>query len=273
MIRAFLVTAITFAYVLAAGPPLLLYGVLTGNTDPVYRVGMVGMRMALRLAGVKVEAQGLEKIPRQGPVVFMCNHQGNCDPPAVIILLPMVAALVKKEFFRIPVLGRAMRMRKFVPVDRRNREQSVAAVEEAISILKAGQPFLVFPEGTRSPDGRLQPLKKGVFILAIKAGAPIVPISISGSSRIMPKGRFVIRPGRVRITIHGPIPTAGRSMDDRDAIMAQVRQALLSGLEKDEWPLQELASSSGSSTPPAAPSVLRDTGRLARPVGVPPVKK
>lgn len=253
MIRAFFVTAVTFAYILAVGPPLLFYGVLTGNTDPVYRAGRLGARMALWLAGVTLEVRGLEKIPRHGPVVFMSNHQGNCDPPALIILLPPVAVLGKKEFFRVPVLGRAMRMRKFVVVDRKNREQAIAAVEEAVNILKAGQPFLVFPEGTRSPDGRLQPLKKGVFIMAIKAGAPIAPISVSGSSRIMRKGQFVIHPGRVRITIHDPVPTAGRTLDDRDLIIGQVRQALLSGLEKDEWPVEELASSfAPPSIPPAA---------------------
>lgn len=250
MIRAFFVTAITFAYILAVGPPLLLYGVLTGNTDPVYNAGVLGARFALWLAGVKVEGRGLEKIPRKGPAVFMANHQGNCDPPALIILLPPVTVIGKKEFFRVPVLGRAMRMRKFVPVDRKNRERAVAAVEEAISILKAGYPFLVFPEGTRSPDGRLQPLKKGVFIMAIRAGAPIVPISVSGSSKIMPKGKFVIHPGRVRITFHDPVPTAGRTLDDRGLVMAQVRQALLSGLEKDEWPLEELAAQPAPPSPP-----------------------
>jgi len=250
MIRAFFVTAVTFAYILAVGPPLLLYGVLSGNTDPVYSAGILGARMALWLAGVKVETHGLEKIPRHGPVVFMSNHQGNCDPPALIIILPPVTVIGKKEFFRIPVLGRAMRMRKFVPVDRKDREQAVVAVEEAISILKAGHPFLVFPEGTRSRDGRLQPLKKGVFIMAIKAEAPIVPISVSGSSKIMTKGKFVIHPGRVRITIHEPVPTAGRTLDDRGLIMEQVRQALLSGLEKDEWPLEELAAQPAPPSPP-----------------------
>lgn len=255
MIRAFFVTAVTFAYILTLGPPLLVYSALCGNSDLLYRVALAGARMALWLAGVTLEVHGYEKMLRQGPVVYMSNHQGNCDPPAVLILLPPVAVLGKKEFFRVPVLGRAMKMRKFVPVDRKNREQAVAAVEEAVRTLKAGQPFLVFPEGTRSPDGRLQPLKKGVFIMAIKAGAPIVPISVSGSSRIMRKGQFVIHPGRVRITIHDPIPTAGRTPDERDLIIAEVRQALLSGLEKDEWPLEELASSSAtSSTPPAAAS-------------------
>jgi len=247
MIRAFFVTAVTFAYILVVGPPLLCYGVLTGNTDPVYRAGMLGARMALWLAGVTLEVRGLEKMPRHGPVVYMSNHQGNCDPAAMIVLLPPVAVLGKKEFFRIPVLGRAMKMRKFVVVDRRNREQAMAAVEEAVRTLKTGQPFLVFPEGTRSPDGRLQPLKKGVFIMAIKAGAPIVPISISGSSRIMRKGEFVMHPGRVRITIHDPIPTAGRTLDDRGLVIEQVRQALLAGLDKDEWPREDLTPSSAAS--------------------------
>lgn len=254
MIRALFVTLVTFAYVLVLGPPVLIYSWLGGNTDLLYKVGQLGARMALWLAGVRLEVRGGGKLPRGSAVVFMANHQGNCDPPAIFPLLPPVLILAKKEFYRVPILGRAMLARGFIPVDRKDREQAIAAVEQSVAQLKAGKSFLVFPEGTRSPDGRLQPLKKGVFILAIKAGAPIVPISISGSSKIMPKGKFVIHPGRVRITMHDPIPTAGRTLDERDLIMAQVRQALLSGLEKEEWPLEELALAPSSPTPPAPAS-------------------
>jgi 1-acyl-sn-glycerol-3-phosphate acyltransferase len=255
MIRAFVVMVVTFAYVLALGPLVLIYGWLSGNTDPLYQVGRLGARMALWLAGVRLDVQGLEKVPQGSAVVFMANHQGNCDPPAIFPLLPPVVILVKREFFRVPVLGRAMLARGFVPVDRKDRQQAIAAVEQGVAKLKAGKPFLVFPEGTRSPDGKLQPFKKGVFVMALKARVPIVPISISGSSKIMPKGKFLIHPGRVRITIHDPIPTAGRTLDDRDLIIAQVRQALLSGLEKEEWPLEELASPfAPPPTPPAAAS-------------------
>jgi 1-acyl-sn-glycerol-3-phosphate acyltransferase len=240
MIRAFLVTLITFAYILILGPPLLIYGALTGTSNLFYSAGKAGGRMAMWLAGVRLDIRGLDRIPRHGPVVFMSNHQSNCDAPALVPLLPRLLALVKKEFFRVPVLGRGMVACGFIPVDRRNRGQALEAVEKAVQALQAGHSFVVYPEGTRSPDGRLQSFKKGVFVMALKAGAPIVPISISGSSKIMPKGKFVIRPGRVRIIFHEPVPTAGLTIEDRDDLIQRVRQAILSGLEKDEWPLEEL---------------------------------
>jgi 1-acyl-sn-glycerol-3-phosphate acyltransferase len=192
--------------------------------------------MALWLSGVRLEVHGLEKIPPGRAVIFMPNHQSNCDPPAMVVILPPVLVMAKREFFRVPVLGRGMRARGFIPVDRRNRERAIAAVEQAVAALKAGHSFLAYPEGTRSPDGRLQTFKKGVFVMAIKAGAPIVPISVSGGSKIMPKGKFVIRPGRVRITIHDPIPTANVRLDERQMVIDLTRQAILTGLAPEEWP-------------------------------------
>lgn len=236
MIRAFFVTLVTFAYILIVGPPMLIHAWLTGNTDVLYRVGVRGASMALWLAGVRLEVHGLEKIPPDRAVIFMPNHQSNCDPPAIITILPPVLVMAKQEFFRVPVLGRGMRARGFIPVDRRNRERAIAAVEQAVAALKAGHSFLAFPEGTRSLDGRLQTFKRGVFMMAIKAGAPIVPISVSGARKIMPKGEFVIRPGRVRITIHDPIPTAHFDLDERQTVIDLTRQAILMGLEPEEWP-------------------------------------
>jgi 1-acyl-sn-glycerol-3-phosphate acyltransferase len=237
MIRAFLVTLVTFAYVLTLGPPLLIYGAISGNTDPLYKVGKLGARMALWLAGVRLEIHGLDRIPHDRPVVFMANHQSNCDPPALLAVLPPVLVMVKKEFFRVPIIGRGMVARGFIRVDRSNREQALEAVEKGAQALKAGKSFLVYPEGTRSPDGRLQRFKKGVFVMAIKAGAPIVPISVSGSNKIMPKGKFVIRPGGVRITFHETLATEGLAIEDRQELIDHARQAILADLEKDEWPL------------------------------------
>jgi 1-acyl-sn-glycerol-3-phosphate acyltransferase len=245
MIRAFLVTLITFTYVLVMGPPVLIYAAISGHTDPVYRIGVFGAKIALWLAGVSVEVQGLDRIPRDRPVVFMANHQSNCDPPALLAALPQVLVMVKKEFYRVPIIGRGMVAVDFIRVDRSNREQGRDAVEKGVLALKAGKSFLVYPEGTRSPDGRLQKFKKGVFVMAIKAGAPIVPISVSGSNKIMPKGKFVIRPGRVRITIHEAIATEGFAIEDREIIIDRVRQAILTGLEKDEWPEEQGQVTSG----------------------------
>ena len=239
MVRAFLVTLVTFAYVLILGPPVLLYGALSGNTDPIYGVGKLGARMALWLAGVRLEIHGLGQIPEHGAVVFMANHQSNCDPPALLAILPPVLVMVKKEFFRVPLIGRGMSMCGFISVDRRNREQALEAVEKGVQALKAGKSFLVYPEGTRSPDGRLQRFKKGVFVMALKAAAPIFPISISGGHKIMPKGKFVMRPGGVRITFHEPVRTEGLAVEDRQAVVERVRAAILGGLEKDEWPVKQ----------------------------------
>jgi 1-acyl-sn-glycerol-3-phosphate acyltransferase len=253
MIRAWLVTFATFAYILIVGSPFLIYSWLTGRTDTLYRIGIRGAKMALWLSGIRMEIHGLEKIPRDRAVIFMPNHQSNCDPPAVISILPPVLVLAKQEFFRVPVLGRAMRLRGFIPVDRKNRERAIAAVEQAVAALKAGHSFLAFPEGTRSSDGRLQPLKKGVFVMAIKAGAPIVPISVSGASKIMPKGHFGIQPGRIRITIQDPIPTEHFSVDGRQAVIELTRQALLRGLEPEEWPLGCSSEMPGSKADSDAP--------------------
>jgi 1-acyl-sn-glycerol-3-phosphate acyltransferase len=236
MIRAFLVTVVTFAYVLILGPPVLIYSAISGTTDLLYNVGISGAKMALWLAGARLEVHGRERIPGGQAVVFMANHQSNCDPPALLAVLPPVLVMVKKEFFRVPIIGRGMVARGFIRVDRRNREQALEAVEKGVQALKAGKSFLVYPEGTRSPDGRLQRFKKGVFVMAIKAGAPIVPVSVSGSNKIMPKGKFLMRPGRVRITFHEPVPTQGFTLEDREVIIDRVRQAILAGLEKDEWP-------------------------------------
>jgi len=239
MIRAFLVSVITFVYILLVGFPFLILAWLTKSTDRLYQVGINGARMALWLSGVHLEVHGLEKIPHGRAAIYMPNHQSNCDPPAVISILPPVLVLAKQEFFRVPVLGTAMIYRGFIPVDRKNREKAIAAVERAVDSMKKGNSFLAFPEGTRSRDGRLQTFKKGLFVMAIKAGTLIVPISVSGARKIMPKGHFAIHPGRVRITIQDPISAADYALEERRELINVTRQAILKGLNPEEWPVEE----------------------------------
>src|SRR5437773_5001228 len=123
MIRTVLASLVALTFVFLLGTPLLIYAVLSGNTDPLYRVGLLGTRATLRVAGVRIEARGREKISRGRAVVYMSNHQSNVDPAALLVLVSPVAVMAKKEFFRIPVLGRAMKLRAFVPVDRKNRQR------------------------------------------------------------------------------------------------------------------------------------------------------
>ncbi len=236
MVRAVFVTALTFAYTVFVGGPLIIYSLASGNSDALYRVGIWGCRLALWLAGITIEVHGRERIPAGKAVVFMPNHQSVCDPPAVMSVVPPVLVLLAKGLFRIPVLGSGMKLRGFIPVVRTNRERAMQALEEAAAALRKGYSFLVYPEGTRSRDGRLLPFKKGPFVMAIKAQAPIVPVSVSGASKIMRKGQSAIHPGVLRLTFHDPIPTKGFSLDDRDLLSELVRTAIISGLAEDERP-------------------------------------
>jgi 1-acyl-sn-glycerol-3-phosphate acyltransferase len=236
MIRTLLVYAVVIFFIFILGPPLLLWSVITGSTDTLYSVGVFGARTALFMAGVRIMVAGREKIPVGKAVVYMPNHQSNSDPPVVASILPPVLIMAKKEFFRIPIMGTGMRMRGFIPVDRTNRERAFAAVDQAVASLKAGHSFLAFPEGTRSRTGRLQPFKKGIFVMAIKAGVPIVPISVSGANKIMRRGDFRIHPGPVRITVHDAVPTAGCNIADRSRVAEQVRRSIISCLLPEEQP-------------------------------------
>src|SRR5213082_1425467 len=128
MIRTLLATLVAFAFIFFLGAPLLVYARLSGDTGPLYWAGFEGTRAALRVAGVRLDVRGREKIPRDRAAVYMPNHQSNADPPAVFVLLPPVLVLAKKEFFRVPVLGRAMKLRGFIPLDRQNRQRALEAV-------------------------------------------------------------------------------------------------------------------------------------------------
>ena len=246
MIRAIVVCVVTFLYIVVVGFPFLIHALLTRNTDRLYNVGVRGARMALWLAGVEIDLRGKEKMPLGRVAIYMPNHQSNADPPAVITILPPVLVMAKQEFFRVPILGRGMVLRGFIPVDRKNRERAIAAVERAVQAMKDGNSFLAFPEGTRSRDGRLQSFKKGLFVMAIKAGALIVPVSVSGARKIMPKGKFAIYPGKVRITIQDPIPAANYPLEQRRELIERTRQAILKGLDPEEWPLAELPEEAGA---------------------------
>ena len=141
--------------------------------------------------------EGLENIP-PGVCIFAANHISNVDPLAFVPAIPRrVSVLLKSELCPIPILSTAMRLAKFVPVDRADKEAAVASVNVALGVLKEGLSLAVYPEGTRSPDGRLKPFKKGTFALAIEAGVPIVPVSISGAQHLMRKGEWTMRPGEI----------------------------------------------------------------------------
>ena len=214
-------------YVLVTGVVGMLLAALFGWTDLLYIFGHGGVVLGSALSGIKYRIAGAGNLPRDRAAVYCCNHQSNVDPPILYTVLhPRMHILYKHEIDRIPVLARAFRMGGFIPIDRSRKESAMRSIEAGARSLKAGNSFLIFPEGTRSETDEMLPFKKGGFIMAIKAGAPIVPVGIQGGRAAMRRGSTIIRPVTVSIRVGKPIETAHLTLDDRDALIDGVREAI-----------------------------------------------
>jgi 1-acyl-sn-glycerol-3-phosphate acyltransferase len=213
------------------------YSLIVGNVDRLYRVSMGIMAAGLRAAGIRVEVSGRENVPAGASCIFLSNHVSNLDAPVLFPALPgMSSVLLKKELMRIPILGTAMRMGKFVPVERSNRREAAqASVTAAAAALKSGLHMVIFAEGTRSKDGRLAAFKRGPFHLAVQTGAPIVPIAISGTQTMMRKGSMAIHAGVATVQMLPAIYPA--HFATRDDLMRAVRAALADALPDEMKPI------------------------------------
>lgn len=202
---------------------------ITRDVSFLYRMSMWGAWTGVRLAGVKIEPVGLDKLDASRTYIFMSNHTSNLDPP---ILLPMIprrtSVMAKKELFSYPLLGETMRIGSLVPVDRGNRDAGIAAVRAAAEVIRQGINMTIYVEGKRSFDGKLLPFKKGPFYLAIECGVPVVPVTLVGTHELMPKARFRISPGTAKIIFHDPIEPA--EFGGRECLMERVRGVINQGL-------------------------------------------
>jgi 1-acyl-sn-glycerol-3-phosphate acyltransferase len=238
MIRTAIVAIFLTLCILILGPPLLLYSWATGNPDALFFTGTGAAYFVARVVGMRVKIEGREKIP-PGVCLFLANHTSFADPVPIIWAIPRrIGILLKKSLFSVPIFGWAMRAAKFVPVDRANTESAMQSVEIAAERMKGGLSFLAYPEGSRSYDGRLMRFKRGVFIMAIKAEVPIVPVALAGAHKIAPKGSLKIHPGQVVVSFGEPIDASRYTVDRRSELAAKVHDAIADLLPPDQKPLK-----------------------------------
>ena len=206
---------------------------IMGNVRVLYRLFMWGAWAGVWITGVRVKTLGLDRFDHARSYIFMTNHVSNLDPPIQVPLIPRrTSVLVKKELFKVPILGRAMRLGSLVPVDRGNRDAGIEAVRAAKSVIVEQRVnMIIYVEGKRSFDGKLLPFKKGPFYLAMECGVPVIPITIVGTHYTMPKARFSIRPGLVTVVFHEPIEP--KDFVSRECLMEKVRAAIESGLPEE----------------------------------------
>src|ERR1700756_687320 len=236
MLRAAFISVFVTLYVVLLGPPLLLYSLITKDVGPLYWAGVKGVMFFVNCVGVRVRVRGPERIPR-GTVIFAANHTSAADAPAVVGAIPRrIAILLKRSLFGYPIVGQAFHLAQFIPVDRADRDSAIVSLEKATEAIKSGQSFLIYPEGTRSPDGRLQEFKKGTAVMAIKAGVPLVPIACSNAHRIMRKRELKIYPGEILVEFLPPIDSTQYTLEQREELSQRLHDELAAGLPPDQRP-------------------------------------
>lgn len=227
LVRYLLVTLYTIFW----GVLGVFLGLLDRRGLLVLWVGRSWVRWVMASCGVKVEVEGLENVPE--PCVVMSNHQSVFDIAALLDTFPhrVWRFVAKRELLRVPFFGWAMALAHQVIIDRGDNEQAVRSLKSAALRVRNGENVLIFPEGTRSSDAILHDFKSGGFYLAIESGVPIVPVTVSGSQWVTPKGSLRIESGRVLIRYGKPIATELLSIDDRNDLKKQVREAILAGYD------------------------------------------
>jgi len=226
------VAALVLSLLTLAAIPVLLFCMAFGLRDAFLGYGYWMMRVGRAILGIHLEVAGLERLDRATPYVFMSNHLSFLDAPLLVTVIDRPVRFVAKRFvFRIPVLGPGMGFAGYVPLDKQGSGEGRRRIARAAELVRTrGYSFLVYPEGTRSPEGRLLPFRRGGFFLALDSGAPIVPVSISGTYELMPRGSKRIRKGRVRIVFHEPVAVTGHAAESLPALMERVRTAIASAV-------------------------------------------
>jgi len=205
------------------------------------------------LGGIRIEARGrpLSELPH--PCVFLANHQSALDIPILLTICRHThrpSFLAKESLFKIPLFGWGMRANGYLPIRRESAKHSAQIFKEMLQSGGMKYSYVIFPEGTRSPDGRMQPLKRGTLGLAMRLGLPVVPVTIIDACRANPKGTYLVRPGTVRVVFHDPIPVSAEDADraQRDELLEKVSVAIASALPEEQKPEKILTTETTEDT-------------------------
>jgi len=213
---------------------VIIYTIFDPTGDSSLKITKLWGQGLLRCIGVKTEVHGLENVTPGRPYIFAANHQSAFDIFVILAVLPPeVRFLAKIELFAIPLFGPALRRAGSLPVDRSNRQAAMRSIDQAAQAVRSGRSIVIFPEGTRNATGEIMPFKKGGFVLAIKSGQPIVPVSISGVRNILSPGWGRVRPGPVKVVFGKPIATDTYKSRNKDELMAVLREAIARNYDPD----------------------------------------
>ena len=237
-IRTIIIISWTVLATIVLGSITVLVSFFSRNGDGPHRVARLWARTILFVSGIDVTVRGLSNLGNSRSCVYMANHQSNFDIPVLLGFLPVQFRwLAKAELFKIPIMSRGMRGCGYISIDRSNRESAIESLDRAAETIKRGTSVLIFPEGTRSADGKIKSFKKGGFVLTIDAGVPIIPVVIHGTWSIMPKKQALIRPRPVTLEILPEIDTTGYERDTKETLMDEVREVMCRNFENlsGEW--------------------------------------
>jgi 1-acyl-sn-glycerol-3-phosphate acyltransferase len=213
----------------------IVFPYISPGENKIHKIANLWARILLLISATKVNVIGGENVLTRSPQIFMANHASDFDILIVLAHIPgQFRWIAKKELFRIPLFGRAMRNAGYIEIDRQHHERALRSIDEAAEKIKQGKSVMTFPEGTRSHDGKIQAFKQGMFHLAIKSGVPIVPISIVGASEIMPKRSLRVNRGTITMVIDKPIDVTGYTIETREALIRKVREVIVRNFNEQQ---------------------------------------
>jgi 1-acyl-sn-glycerol-3-phosphate acyltransferase len=200
---------------------------VSGSDRLFHALARAWAKTTLAICGVTVRVRGLEKLEGGRSYVYVSNHASMFDIPAILAGIPdQIRIIYKQELHWFPVFGWGLRVGAYIAIDRSSGSEARRSLEEAVEKIRTGASVLLYAEGTRTLDGRLQPFKRGAFNLAVKAGVPVVPLTVNGSFSLLPKGTAVVHPGGIELVLEDPIPLSGDGKEEELRLMEAVRTAI-----------------------------------------------